>query len=263
MPKDTRNPADLYKAVMDATQRYVAGVPEDNWTNRTPCDEWDVLDVVNHVVCGNLWLGELFKGKTIEEVGDVFEVDLLRNDPVGAYARSVEIAKAAVGAPGAMEMTTHLSFGDTPGSEYASQMFLDLLIHGLGHRGGQRAGADPRPGAGGSVLPSRREDDRLDPRLRSLRRRPWRNRRVRFAGTTVGTSGPERQLARLGDGRATGTARVSRRHATGTRSWVGSRIGADRCPAVSMWMGGDRPRSSFRGPFAAPSLRRCPCARPR
>ena len=87
MPKDTRNPADLYKAVMDATQRYVAGVPEDNWTNRTPCDEWDVLDVVNHVVRGNLWLGELFKGKTIEEVGDVFEVDTFvhGHDPRRGY----------------------------------------------------------------------------------------------------------------------------------------------------------------------------------
>jgi uncharacterized protein (TIGR03086 family) len=130
MTRTDQNPADLYIAAMDATQRYVAGVPSDKWTNPTPCDEWDVRDVVSHVVSGNLWLGELFNGKTIEEVGDVFEGDVLGDDPVGAYKRSVEIAKAAVSAPGAMDATTHLSFGDVPGSEYASQMFLDLLIHG-------------------------------------------------------------------------------------------------------------------------------------
>jgi uncharacterized protein (TIGR03086 family) len=29
-----------------------------------------------------------------------------------------------------MERTVHLSFGDFPGSEYAMQLFADLLIHG-------------------------------------------------------------------------------------------------------------------------------------
>jgi hypothetical protein len=51
-------------------------------------------------------------------------------DPVEAYEYSVEIATAAVSAPGAMDVTTHFSFGDVQGSEYASQMFLDLLIQG-------------------------------------------------------------------------------------------------------------------------------------
>lgn len=130
MTQTEQSPADLYIGAMDATQRYVAGVPDDKWSSPTPCDEWDVRDVVSHLVSGNLWLGELFKGKTIEEVGDVFEGDVLGDDPVGAYKRSVEVAKAAVSAPRAMDVTTHLSFGDVPGSEYASQMFLDLLIHG-------------------------------------------------------------------------------------------------------------------------------------
>ncbi len=122
--------ANLYARAMDATQRFVAGVPDNQWSSPTPCDEWDVRDVVNHMVGGNLLLVEMLKGKTVEEVGDVFDGDLLGDDPVGAYERSVEVAKGAVGAPGAMGVTVHFSYGDYSGPEYASQMFLDLLIHG-------------------------------------------------------------------------------------------------------------------------------------
>jgi uncharacterized protein (TIGR03086 family) len=115
---------------MNATQRYVAGVPDDKWSSPTPCDEWDVRDVVNHMVGGNLLLVEMLEGRNIDEVGDVFEGDVVGDDPVGAYERSVEVAKRAFGAPGAMEVTVHFLYGDYSGSEYASQMFLDLLVHG-------------------------------------------------------------------------------------------------------------------------------------
>lgn len=36
---------------------------------------------------------------------------------------------AAVGAPGALTRTVHLSFGDVPGEEYAWQLFVDHLVH--------------------------------------------------------------------------------------------------------------------------------------
>lgn len=121
---------ELYAQALASTERFVAAVKPEQWTLPTPCTEWTVRDIVNHLCGENLWAGELFKGRTIAEVGSRFDGDLLGDDPIRAYGQSAQAARMAALAPGAMETTCHLSFGDFPGAEYASQLFLDTLIHG-------------------------------------------------------------------------------------------------------------------------------------
>ena len=124
------NTGNLYSRAMESTQRYISGIRGDQWTSSTPCAEWNVKQIVNHLVGENLWAGELFAGKAVADVGDRLEGDLAGEDPIAAYERSVAFAKRAVEAPGAMEATCHLSFGDHQGAEYAKQLFLDTFIHG-------------------------------------------------------------------------------------------------------------------------------------
>lgn len=81
------------------------------------------------MVGGNFWVKPLEEGKTIDEVGDALDGDLLGADPKAAWDRSADECIAAFKAPGAMEQTVHLSFGDFPGSDYCDQRFLDNLIH--------------------------------------------------------------------------------------------------------------------------------------
>jgi uncharacterized protein (TIGR03086 family) len=130
---------------MVATRRYLDGVRADQWHGPTPCTEWDVKQVANHIVGENLWAAELFKGKTIQEVGKALDGDLAGDDPAAAFRRSTEAASTAVSAPGAMEAICHLSFGDYPGSEYAKQLFMDALIHGwdIARATGQDTRLDP------------------------------------------------------------------------------------------------------------------------
>ena len=130
MTSRTPTMGELYVRAMESAAMFVSGIREDAWHDPTPCTEWDLRVLVNHITFENLWAAELFPGKTMAEVGDRFNGDLLGDDPIGAFNRSVEAATAAVSAPGAMEAVTHLSFGDTPGSEYARQLFADMLIHG-------------------------------------------------------------------------------------------------------------------------------------
>lgn len=104
-------------------------VRPEQWTASTPCDGWDVRALVNHVTAEDLWTAPLMAGKTVEDVGDAFDGDVLGEDPAETYDRAAGEATDAVGDAGALDRTVHLSFGDTPGEEYAWQLFTDHLIH--------------------------------------------------------------------------------------------------------------------------------------
>ncbi|MBV9355123.1 MAG: TIGR03086 family protein [Chloroflexi bacterium] len=136
---------ELYVRAMTATRAYVDGVQADQWQEPTPCTQWDVWQVANHLIGENLWAGELFVGKTVAEVGSRLDGDLTGDDPATSYRRSAEVAERVVSAPGAMEAVCHLSFGDYPGSEYAGQLFMDTLVHGwdIASATGQDARLDP------------------------------------------------------------------------------------------------------------------------
>jgi uncharacterized protein (TIGR03086 family) len=122
--------SELHRRATDAFGARVHAIREDQWELPTPCSDWNVRQLVNHLVYENRWTPPLFAGRTIAEVGDRFEGDLLGDDPKAAWDGSAKEAVAAVQEQGAMERTVHLSFGDVPGSEYAMQLFADHLIHG-------------------------------------------------------------------------------------------------------------------------------------
>jgi uncharacterized protein (TIGR03086 family) len=135
----------LYARAMAFTQRIIEQVPQDRWHEPSPCAEWDARQVANHIIGENLWAGELFQGKTVAEVGGALDGDLTGDDPAATYRRSVQLARQAVETPGAMEATCHLSFGDHSGADYASQLFMDTLIHGwdIARATGQEIRIDP------------------------------------------------------------------------------------------------------------------------
>jgi uncharacterized protein (TIGR03086 family) len=120
----------LHEQALAQTRRDMAGIRGDQWDAPTPCDDWNVRELANHVVSGNFWAGELARGKTIDEVGDRLDGDVLGSDPVGAYDESARVADAAFRAPGAMEAPCAVSYGPVPGEVYAGHRFIDLLIHG-------------------------------------------------------------------------------------------------------------------------------------
>ena len=125
---DTR---DAHARALEFFSERVAAVRDDQWDDATPCSEWDVRALVNHLTYENLWCGELFAGRTLDEVGDRYEGrDLLGDDPKAAYAESARVASEAVGSPGAMDREVHTSAGRVSGHHYASELIVDLLVHG-------------------------------------------------------------------------------------------------------------------------------------
>jgi uncharacterized protein (TIGR03086 family) len=145
MAVDGNEVRGLFRRSVDAFGARVHGVAGDRWAASTPCPDWDVRALVNHLVYELRWSVPLLAGRTVAEVGDRFDGDLLGDDPIGRWDSAAQEALAAVDGEGAMDRTVHLSFGDFPGREYAMQLFADLVIHGwdLGVATGQDARLDP------------------------------------------------------------------------------------------------------------------------
>ncbi|MGW0394956.1 TIGR03086 family metal-binding protein [Streptomyces sp. NPDC003042] len=108
----------------------VRAVADTQWDAPTPCTEWSVRDLVNHVTGEQLWIPPLVSdGRTVEEVGDRFSGDVLGEDPVAAWDKASAAAHAAFAAPGALERTVTLSYGPTCASAYCSELTADCVVH--------------------------------------------------------------------------------------------------------------------------------------
>lgn len=84
---------------------------------------------MNHVGGEYLWVSELMAGKTIADVGSALDGDVLGDDGVAAVAVAQSSAADSFDAPGAVDRTVQLSFGETPAPAYARQMAVDSVIH--------------------------------------------------------------------------------------------------------------------------------------
>ena len=120
---------EAYRRSLTGFVERVAQIRADQWEQPTPCPDWTVRGLVNHLVGEERWSVPLFAGATIAEVGDRYDGDLLGADPVAAVTEAAKAAEAAVAEPVVLDRTVHLSFGDTPAEEYLRQLLADHLVH--------------------------------------------------------------------------------------------------------------------------------------
>jgi uncharacterized protein (TIGR03086 family) len=119
----------LFQRAAEGFGRNVHSIVERQWHDPTPCSEWDVRMLVNHVTVEQLWVPPLAQGSTVADVGGRFDGDQLSDDPVATWDTAVKASLAAFGAPGALDGTVLLSAGKRPTAEYCWEMTTDALIH--------------------------------------------------------------------------------------------------------------------------------------
>jgi uncharacterized protein (TIGR03086 family) len=119
----------VYSRTVERWTDVVNAVRDDQWDAPTPCSEWSVRNLVNHVTSEDLWTVPLVEGSTIEQVGSRFDGDVLGDDPVTGSTDAAKAATSAVASGLAQGGVVHLSFGDTDVSEYVWQLAADHLVH--------------------------------------------------------------------------------------------------------------------------------------
>ncbi|MFF3326747.1 TIGR03086 family metal-binding protein [Streptomyces sp. NPDC002889] len=108
----------------------VHAVRADQWDDPTPCTEWSVRDLVNHLTAEQLWVPDLVSdGASIGDIGDAYDGDVLGERPRAAWDAAARAARKAFAADGALERTVRLSYGETPAVAYCAQMTTDAVVH--------------------------------------------------------------------------------------------------------------------------------------
>ena len=119
----------LFQRATEGFGRHVRSIGKERWHDSTPCAEWDVRMLVNHVAVEQLWVPPLVQGSSVTDVGTRLDGDQLGDDPVGAWQVARSAALAAFSTPGVLEASVALSSGDRATSEYCWEMTTDALIH--------------------------------------------------------------------------------------------------------------------------------------
>lgn len=120
---------ERYISASGEFERRLAAVRPDQWDRPTPCTEWNVRQLVNHMAQGNLNFVRLLDGAT----GAVFlrmrDADALGTDPPGAYARSAAECASAFARPGALEQVLDYPLGRVTGQQALAVRTTDTIIH--------------------------------------------------------------------------------------------------------------------------------------
>ena len=85
-------------------RRVLAGVTHEHWELATPCEEWDVRELVNHVLGGNVRYTLLLHGAAADEMAATRSMDHIGDDALASYDTSAAEVIAA-------ETSPNLNFG--------------------------------------------------------------------------------------------------------------------------------------------------------
>ncbi|MEU8825782.1 TIGR03086 family metal-binding protein [Streptomyces sp. NPDC048636] len=120
---------DRYLLSSSEFTRRLSAVRPEQWTAPTPCAEWDVRHLVNHMTRGNLNYISLLDGGSAADFLRHRDEDALGDDPVGAYTRSVRECAAAFRRPGALQQILDYPLGPVTGEQALAVRTTDATIH--------------------------------------------------------------------------------------------------------------------------------------
>jgi uncharacterized protein (TIGR03086 family) len=132
---------DVLKKAQNIAAGVIAGVKPDQMSNATPCKEWDVSQLIDHLVGTQKWGAAVVSGRSPEDSGD----GASKGDYQAAFAAASAEAEAAFSADGALERMVNPGFGDMPGSAVLGLTITDAFTHAwdLATATGQDADLDP------------------------------------------------------------------------------------------------------------------------
>jgi uncharacterized protein (TIGR03086 family) len=110
-------------------RRVLAGVTHEHWTLSTPCEGWDVRELVNHVLGGNVRYTMLLHGAAAGELAATRSADHIGTDALTSFDRSAAEVTAAFEESDALQRTVHHPAGDRTGLDLLWLRVAEWTIH--------------------------------------------------------------------------------------------------------------------------------------
>src|SRR5438067_8217382 len=123
----------MMERVLGRAETVVDNVKPDQLGNSTPCTEWTVKDVINHVVGGATMFSECVEQGSVpdERLGELMAGDNLGDDYKGAFHTASKRAQAAFNAEGALQKIVKLPFGEMPAGIALNIAIMDVMTHAV------------------------------------------------------------------------------------------------------------------------------------
>jgi uncharacterized protein (TIGR03086 family) len=125
-------PAGGLARALEATGSLVDGVRDEQWADPTPCPDWNVADLVRHIISGNRLFAGILDGEQPGTPGGSPPAGSAPpgSDLPGAYRDAAARLLPAFSRPGVLEETFTVPFGTVPGSVALHLRITELLVHG-------------------------------------------------------------------------------------------------------------------------------------
>ena len=116
-----------YEQAAGVAKSVLANVKAGQLDDPTPCASWKVRDLINHLVGGSYFFAAAMNGDTPGDGGGA--PDFASGDFKGSYEEGSKQAIAAFAAPGAMQRTVTVPFGEFPGAAWMGLAATDTFTH--------------------------------------------------------------------------------------------------------------------------------------
>jgi uncharacterized protein (TIGR03086 family) len=124
-------PVDDLERVGHAVEQLVGRIGSDQWQLATPCTEWNVRQLVNHMAAGNARFTAIARGEQqTPPTPGTQPPDLLGDDPAASFREMFARMLQAFRAPGFAEGRYPTPIGELPGAGVADMRIHELLVHG-------------------------------------------------------------------------------------------------------------------------------------
>lgn len=122
---------DLLRRAVGETTRLVDNITPAQLADPTPCTEWTIRDLINHVTGGSTMFAVSAEQGSVpdEMVGQLMGGDNLGEDYKGSLAAATRRALAAFDDPGMADKTVKLPFGEMPASVALNIAVFDVTTH--------------------------------------------------------------------------------------------------------------------------------------
>jgi uncharacterized protein (TIGR03086 family) len=116
------NPLAQFEQLGPVLGGVIAGLRPADLDSPTPCAEFTVRGVLEHMIGGATVFAASYRGEAPDEPDF--------SDPIAGVQAALGELAASIAAPGALDRTIQAPFGETDGESFARFVVLDGLVHG-------------------------------------------------------------------------------------------------------------------------------------